>query len=461
MPQLKSAVVNTANNGLQASVFDRGAGKLDAGQAVRTNVTIEPSTLSFNDIASAQVLKICNHSSGNLELRLSATGTTRVVLSQTRLNLGADACTDNVTVRLEGAMPSPGSYEGAIQVDGGAVPLRVPYAYVAPDGVPHAIVLLEGDGFESEPGRVEPLTFKVIDRFGMPVAKQPVRFQSTQGGGSIRSASPETDDLGIGWADAVVGQQRGQQTYSVSVGSLRADFTGRARLTPAISSSGVLNAASGQAGRGFAPGSYISIYGRGLSEVTRIFSTPYLPLSLAGVSVSFDDPARRIQAPGRIHFVSDAQTNVQIPWELQGASSAQIKVSIGNASSAVMTVPIASHSPAMFEYTDSGGRLLAAAGNTARRGGIVSLYVNGLGAVENQPASGDPASTTQLSNTRTIPEVTVAGRPAEVLFSGLAPGYVGLYQVNIRIPADAPSGLQPVVITAGGVMSKAANLPVE
>jgi uncharacterized protein (TIGR03437 family) len=48
-----------------------------------------------------------------------------------------------------------------------------------------------------------------------------------------------------------------------------------------------------------------------------------------------------------------------------------------------------------------------------------------------------------------------------VLFSGLAPGYVGLYQVNATVPTDAPSGNQPVVISVGGVQSKAAAIPVQ
>jgi len=55
----------------------------------------------------------------------------------------------------------------------------------------------------------------------------------------------------------------------------------------------------------------------------------------------------------------------------------------------------------------------------------------------------------------------IAGRKADVLFSGLTPGTVGLYQVNARIPADAPSGLQPLVITANGIVSKSVNIPIQ
>lgn len=463
--QLKSAVVNTADPGVrsadgEATVFDTGAGKLDAGKAVSTDVTVEPSTLSVG-ASAPRSLKLCNHSTGALNLRL--TSAPDLTISDTNFTLNARSCRDGVSIRLEDSRLTPGVYDGAIQVTGGAVALRVPYVHVVRDGTPSKILLLEGDGFESEPGRVVTLTFKVVDRFGVPVANQTVQLQAITGGGSIRRQANTTDDLGIGWADVVVGPQLGEQRYSVTAGNLAASFRGRARLAPAIATGGVVNAASGEAGRGFAPGSFISIFGHGLSEVTRVFSTPYLPLSLAGVSVSFD------HLPARIHFVSDSQINVQIPWELEGFSTARMKVSLGLSSSALVNVPIASQSPALFEYTDSGGHRLAAAvtdtgvvspSNPVPPGRVVSLYANGLGPVDNQPASGNAAPSALLVLTRATPVVTIGGRPAQVQFSGLAPGFVGLYQVNVRIPTDILPGLQPVVITAGGITSNEAHLPI-
>jgi uncharacterized protein (TIGR03437 family) len=48
-----------------------------------------------------------------------------------------------------------------------------------------------------------------------------------------------------------------------------------------------------------------------------------------------------------------------------------------------------------------------------------------------------------------------------VIFSGLAPGIVGLYQVNVIVPDNAPTGIQPVVFTVNGVASKATNLAIQ
>ena len=58
------------------------------------------------------------------------------------------------------------------------------------------------------------------------------------------------------------------------------------------------------------------------------------------------------------------------------------------------------------------------------------------------------------------PSVTIGNRPAQVLFSGMTPGAIGLYQINLTIAADTPAGDQPIVVTIGGVSSKASVLPV-
>ena len=74
-----------------------------------------------------------------------------------------------------------------------------------------------------------------------------------------------------------------------------------------------------------------------------------------------------------------------------------------------------------------------------------------------QPAGGSPPSVTDMT-----PVVLVGGVPGEVLFSGLAPGFVGLYQVNVRIPEAAPVGdAVEVVLTIGGVISNTVTIAVQ
>jgi uncharacterized protein (TIGR03437 family) len=55
----------------------------------------------------------------------------------------------------------------------------------------------------------------------------------------------------------------------------------------------------------------------------------------------------------------------------------------------------------------------------------------------------------------------VGGVGAEVFFAGLAPNYVGLYQVNLFVPQSTPSGSVDVVITMNGVSSNAAKMQVQ
>jgi uncharacterized protein (TIGR03437 family) len=237
---------------------------------------------------------------------------------------------------------------------------------------------------------------------------------------------------------------------------------------PAINGNGVVNASSNQVGQGLAPGSYISIYGTSLADALVFSPTLSLPVSLGTVSVSFDGGG--LSLPGHISFVSPGQVNVQIPWEFQGQSSVQMTVWVGYIPSAVYTVPLNTYSPGIFEFNDN-GHLSAAAtdangvvftqANPAKRGQTIVLYVNGMGPVDHQPPSGEPTPLPPpLANTGTA-TVTIGNIAAHVDFSGMSPGWVGLYQVNVDVPSNAPTGLQPIVVSIGGVDSKASILPVQ
>ncbi|MBI1786381.1 MAG: S8 family serine peptidase, partial [Acidobacteria bacterium] len=488
--QLKSAVVNTAADEVdtddgrsRAPVIGVGAGKLNTLAAVQTSATVEPATLSFGVIGTSSLpksltLRITNTGSAAVTLSLAASGTSdsraRLTLTPASLPLSAGQSA-SVAVRLEGAQPSPGSYEGAVTVRGGPVSLRVPYLYLVGDGVVFNLISLAGDNFLGVAGEQDWLmAFKAIDRYGVPVRDAAVRFRVMSGGGRINVADDATDVYGIAAARVDLGPRLGEQQFRAETGGLTLDFFGRARLAPVVGSNGVVSAASQQGG-GQAAGSYISINGRGLSESTRQFSTASLPLSLSGVSVSFDDaPTSRLSLPGRLTYVSESLINVQIPWEFQGLNSALMKVSIGpgaNDSSAIYRVPLSTYAPAFFEYYEPGGRQLLAGldlsyqvltlTNRAKRGAAIQLFANGLGPVDNTPPSGEPTPADPLPNTRAEATVTIGDRPAQVLFSGLAPYNVGVYQVNVVVAPDTPVGLQPVVLTIGGVRSKAASIAVE
>ena len=494
--QLKSAVVNTANpavddfdsnnSRLRGRVTGAGAGKLDAAQALTPSVTADPATIAFGPFSGAAIgrdLRLTNTTSSAVTINLviqqrDADSRGRVaVVGPTALTL-APGLTTQVTLRLDGGPSLPGSYEGVVVVTGAGTALRIPYLYVAGDGVPYNIYGLAGDGFVQPPGyefffntntQSGPLEVKVLDRYGVPINNQRIQWSVASGGGRITTANLTTDSYGIATAGAFLGNELGEQAFRVTAAGVSTVISGQTVLNPTIDNGGVVNAASNVSGQGLSPGSYISIYGAGLAPVLREFKTPTLPIALSNVSVSFDAPGQRLSAPGRIRFISPSQINVQIPWEFMGLTSVQMKVSFGFLSSAVYTVPLNNFSPGFIEYQDS-GRLIVVAqdeayalvsgANPVARGKVLQLYMNGLGPVTNQPASGDPASKTVLSPTTTNPTVTIGGRPAQVAFSGLAPGLIGCHQVNVVVPDDAPTGLKPIVLAIGGVSSQTSLVPV-
>lgn len=484
--QLRSAVINTAaagvtDEGRAASVTAAGAGKLDAAAAVSTNITIEPATLSFGAISQTTLAL-------SRQLILTNTGTAAAILTFTveprtadpaaRVTLDRDSLTlgarqsGALTATLQGTRPLAGIYEGTLLVRGGAVPLRVPYLYVAGDGIPYNILPLFGFGFRGTVNEEHPdggLAFRVIDQYGVSVPGVPVTFAVTRGAGRIELADRATDNYGIAGAGAVLGPFAGPQQFTATAGRLSVTFDGSARLKPTIAEGGVVNGASFVAGRPAAPGSWISLFGGALSDVSRPAETSPLPISLSGTSVSFDAPG--VSVPGNLAYVSSRQVNVLVPWELAGQTSARVKVNVGSSNGLLAAVQLAPYAPGVFEYSGSGGTRFAAAldreyrlltpQNPARRGQPVQLFVNGLGPVDRRPASGQPAPADPLARTLELPVVTIGGRPAAVSFSGLAPGFAGLYQVNVTAPSDTPSGTQPLVISIGGVDSRPSNIPVE
>lgn len=474
--QVKSALVNTASsdvtdNGSAARVNAVGAGKLDTLAAITANVSVAPTSVLFGPLKSGgspanRQLQITNGGSSAVNLSLTITrrdndSNGRIGIDRPNLAL-APGQTGAVTVMLSGSLPSPGSYEGAINIAGGATPLHVPFLYLVGDGVPYGIIPLVGDGDDGTVNQDTAEGFvalKLIDRYGVPVSGAAVRFRASNGA-TVKNADANTDVNGIGSAEAVLGPTPGGYVFTGQAGGLSVQFTDTARLQPTPASNGVVNAASFQQGSGIAPGSYISIFGTGLSDDSNAASTSPLPLSLDGVSVSFDVPSAGLSVPGRLYYVSPGQVNVEVPWELQGQSSVQIKVSVSDSSGQVVTVPVVNAAPALFAEVDANGALLSA-GNPARRGQTIVLYANGLGPVSNQPGTGDPAPSSPPSQTTSLPAVTIGGAPASVQFSGLAPNFSGLYQINVLVPANAPTGVQPIVVTMNGTASPAVRVPVQ
>ena len=471
--RLKSAVVNTATADVQGGVHvtDVGAGKLNVGDAVAVAATLEPAAISFGPVGAASLpitrnLIVTNVSGASATFaiavrQLTSDSNARVTVSSSSLQLSAGQ-SQTISVSLQGSRPSAGAYEGFIDVTGAGPALHLPYYYVVGDGVPYNIhCILPCGGFTGPPNDTGwLLVFGVSDQYGVPVTQTPVTFQIVQGGGKFNAQGGDTltDNLGRAGVFVDLGPAQGDQIFRGSSGALLQEFDGYVRRIPAITSGGVVDAATNSAGKGMAPGSYISIYGTDLADTTAVATTPYLPVALAGMAVSFDGGG--LSLPGHLYFASSGQINVQIPWEFQGQSSVQMKVIYqGNLYSATYNVPLAPYSPGSFGILDQNYAVIGS-GNPAKRGQVIQIFANGLGPVNNHPASGDPAPATQVLTCNSNPTVTIGGVSAPVAFCGLAPGFVGLYQLNVTVPSSVSAGTQPLVISAG-TNSTTVNLPVQ
>ncbi len=235
---------------------------------------------------------------------------------------------------------------------------------------------------------------------------------------------------------------------------------------PFISSAGVTNGASFQTG--VAPGGIVTIFGSNLGASAGQVLTASggtWSTSLGGVTVTMDGtavPVYRI-----LNLNGQEQLSVQAPFSLNGKSTTQVAVTSAAGSSPAVSVPVLGAQPGIF-ILDAGsdgavhadGTIVTAA-NPASRGETVVLYLTGLGPVSNAPQPGQPASLSTLSNALVVPQVTIGGFLATPAFAGLTPGFIGLYQINVAIPAAVASAVVDVTVQSNGVTSNTAKLPVQ
>jgi uncharacterized protein (TIGR03437 family) len=98
----------------------------------------------------------------------------------------------------------------------------------------------------------------------------------------------------------------------------------------------------------------------------------------------------------------------------------------------------------------------------ATRGSVIQIFATGAGATNPPVAAGEAAPASPLALTVVQPTVTIGGKAAQVQFSGLAPGFVGLWQINAVVPADVtPGNAVSLSISAGGQTSNTVTIAVQ
>ena len=203
-----------------------------------------------------------------------------------------------------------------------------------------------------------------------------------------------------------------------------------------------------------APGGLITVTGANLSPITQS-ATGSLPTSLGDSCLQVNG----LSVP--ILYVSSTQINAQLP-NIDGNTTLRLATPGGVSDNFNLTILPAA--PSVFRIattqTDSGttpsivrsdNNQLVTPSNPVHRGDVLVIYATGLGRTTPLIPAGQPAPTDQLASTQIPVVVTLGGIQQQVLFAGLAPGLVGVYQINVQITRSVPEGLSvPLVISQGG-----------
>jgi uncharacterized protein (TIGR03437 family) len=221
----------------------------------------------------------------------------------------------------------------------------------------------------------------------------------------------------------------------------------------------VVNGAS-FAPRRLAPGSLISVFGKGLSQQTASATSLPLPTTLASTQVLING------RPAPLDYVSPTQINAQVP--LETPVSTPITISVVNAGKHIKSrrITLLPAAPGIFTYGQNQAVVqnqdlsVNSPTHPAHPGDVVVVYLTGGGSVNaSGPWVTGRASPSGISPVTSSYSITVGDKQAEVFYVGLTPDFVGLYQANVKVPSIAP-GNYPLSITINGVRSNGPAISV-
>jgi uncharacterized protein (TIGR03437 family) len=215
---------------------------------------------------------------------------------------------------------------------------------------------------------------------------------------------------------------------------------------PSFTASGVVNGASFKPG--ISPGALASIFGTNLAAKEATATALPLPTTLGGMQVTFDGHA----AP--LWYVNPTQINLEVPCELGSPADVRVQVTRDGVQSGVVMVHIDPDSPGAFMWgtygiTTHADYRLATPQDPLRPLEPGILWATGLGITNPCCKSGEPAS---VGMEAYYPiSLRIDGMEAQILWAGLSPGSVGLYQVNFITPEGVSNGVG--VLTVNGTSS--------
>ncbi len=200
----------------------------------------------------------------------------------------------------------------------------------------------------------------------------------------------------------------------------------------------VASAAGGIAGP-VAPGEILKVYGFLFGPPSDLISTydsrGNLPVLLGDVRLLFDGDA----AP--LFGIGPFQITAQVPYSVAVKSEVSVQLFYKQIPSNTIALKVVPAAPGIFTFPGSSQAVVLnedgsvnSAGNPAASGSVIALFATGYGQTSPPGVTGKAAQTPYA--TPLIPvSVTIADVPADLLYQAEAPGFVGLLQVNARVPA--------------------------
>ena len=202
-------------------------------------------------------------------------------------------------------------------------------------------------------------------------------------------------------------------------------------MQPASDTTAV-NAATVSAGTPVAPGSIVSAFGTYTASQTAAAPAYPLPRKLGETEVFVGGAA----VP--LYFASPKQINFQVPAATAPGQSL-VDVRIGGQSVSRGALTLLPNAPGIFVAANADFNVNSAA-RPAHRGEVLHIFATGQGATTTPVADGAAAPSQPPAASAVMPAVFVGGQAMPVLFSGLTPGIAGLWQIDVMIPNNAPTG---------------------
>ena len=232
---------------------------------------------------------------------------------------------------------------------------------------------------------------------------------------------------------------------------------------PVLAPNGTLHSFDPLVGGALAPGTIVQIYGQNLASLATQPTTIPLPTLFNGTSVIIGG----MLAP--LYYVSAVQINAQIPFELQAGQQYQVIVSANGALTTPDSIQLSSATPGLAAFPNgtliaqhnSDGSLVTQT-SPAQAGEYLVAYLAGMGDT-NVPVPSGAASpgSPNLAQPDDTAVLTINGTQYPLLFAGLTPGLVGLYQIDFQVPSGLPAGNITIVVSQDGQPSNQTVLPYQ